>query len=203
MPSNSAPRGTAIVSPAALTDASPAGDRAQLGQRARAALLAGERDVQASRLQREADRRQAAPEAAEQLVVAPAAADRRAERGVVDLEYGARVVADVAHQPEIEDHARGDARLEQLVHSAHAGDSLGGRLRRVRQHLRAAAALGHARAAARPLRRETPGSSSRCSSATKSRRTSASSSAGAELLGATPRLAISAGNSEASPRPIR
>ena len=50
-----------------------------------------------------------AAEAPEQLVVATAAADRRAERGVVDLEYRAGVVADRAHQPEVEDHALGDS----------------------------------------------------------------------------------------------
>ncbi len=74
-------------------------------QGAGAALLAGERDVQAVDAEREADRGQAAAEAAEQLVVASAAADRGAEGGVVDLEHGAGVVADVAHEAEVEDHA--------------------------------------------------------------------------------------------------
>ena len=52
-----------------------------------------------------------APEAPEQVVVASAAADGDAERRVVDLEHRARVVAEVAHQAEVEDHALGDRGL--------------------------------------------------------------------------------------------
>ncbi len=71
--------------------------------------------MQAVDPEREADGRQRTPETAEQLVIASTAADRRAERWVVDLEYGARVVADAAHQTKVEDHSLGDVRLEQLV----------------------------------------------------------------------------------------
>ena len=81
-------------------------------QRARAALLAGKRDMQAVDAESEADRGQTPAEAREQLVVAPAAADRTAERRVVDLEHGSGVVAEVAHEAEVEDHALGDTRLE-------------------------------------------------------------------------------------------
>ena len=52
------------------------------GGRAHAALLAGEREVQPVDAEREADGGQVAAEAAEQVVVAPAAAERRAERRV-------------------------------------------------------------------------------------------------------------------------
>ena len=51
------------------------------------------------------------PEAPEQVVVAAAAADHVAERRVVDLEDRAGVVAEVAHQAEVEDHAVGEPAL--------------------------------------------------------------------------------------------
>ena len=92
--------------------------------------------------EREADGGEAAPEAAEQLVVAPAAADRGAEGGVVDVEHGAGVVADVAHQAEVEDQPRGDLGLEQLVQAAQPGDGRLGLLGGVGEDLGAAAALG-------------------------------------------------------------
>ncbi len=60
------------------------------------------------------------PKPAEQLVVAPAAADRHAVRGVVDLEHRAGVVAEAPHQPEVEDDPLGDLGREQRVHGAHA-----------------------------------------------------------------------------------
>src|SRR3954447_11519099 len=71
---SSAPRGTATVrlTSAALPDAS---------------------GVQPLAVEREPAGRQLAPEAPEQVVVAPAAADRRPQGGVVDLPYRAGVVA--------------------------------------------------------------------------------------------------------------
>src|SRR5215207_11389299 len=85
---NRAPRGTAIVS-----TASPrAGARPRFGI-ARPGL--GEGDVQALDVQRPADGRQLAPEAPDQLVVAPATAQRPTERRVVDLEDRPGVVAEV------------------------------------------------------------------------------------------------------------
>ena len=66
-------------------------------------LLPGQRGVQAVDADGEADRRQRAPEAPEQVVVAPAAAQRLAERGVVDVEHRAGVVAQPAGQAEVED----------------------------------------------------------------------------------------------------
>ncbi len=170
-------------------------------QGARPALLTGEGHVQAIDAQREADGGQAAPEAPEQLVVAPAAADRGAELGVVHVEHGARVVADVAHEAEVEDDALGDVGLEQLVDLAQAGDSLGDRAHPVGEHLGPAATLGHVEQQLGGLPRE-PRLGEPRSSPTKSRSTSVSRSAGRTPTG-TPRLAISAGNSEASPRPTR
>ena len=108
------------------------------------ALLAHQGDVQAIDAEREANGRQRAAEAAEQLVVAATAADRRPQRLVVHLEYGARVVADAAHQAKVEDHARGDVRLEQLVHFAHVRHGVGDNTLGAVQQLRATAALGHA-----------------------------------------------------------
>ena len=108
------------------------------------ALLAGQRDVQPLDRQREADRRQRPAEAAEQLVVAPAAADRHAERRVVDLEDRARVVAEAAHEPEVEDQPLGDARLQQRVDAAQALGRLGRRTVELGEHLRPAAQLRHA-----------------------------------------------------------
>ena len=102
MPSNRAPRGSASC-------------------RARRAALAGAGDVRGliaaprrpaapprpARCARARGRgrippRAAAAEAAHQLVVAPAAAEDVAERRVVDLHDRARVVAEVAQQPEVE-----------------------------------------------------------------------------------------------------
>ena len=94
-------------------------------------------------VERKADRRQRAPEAPQQLVIAPATADRRAKRGVVDLEHSARVVADVADQPEVEDHACGDIGLEQPVHVTQSHHSPIRLLRCVGKHLRATTSLRH------------------------------------------------------------
>ena len=93
----------------------------------------------------EADGGKAAAEAAEQLVVAAAAADGGTEGGVVDVEHGAGVVADVAHQAEVEDQPRGDLGLEQLVQAAQPGDGRLGLVGGVGEHLGAATALGDLR----------------------------------------------------------
>src|SRR4051812_11379606 len=82
----SAPRGTAMVSSAGTP-------------------LPRESLVDALDLERPADRGERTAEAPEQLVVAAAPAQRDAELGVEDLEDRARVVAEVAQQPEVEDHA--------------------------------------------------------------------------------------------------
>ena len=172
-------------------------------QRPGPALLAREGDVQAVDAEREADGRQAPAEAAQQVVVAPAAADRGAERGVVDVEHGARVVADVAHQAEVEDDPLGDRRLEQLVDLAQAGDGL----------LRPGA--GSSASTSGPPRRWGTSSSSSAASPVSpdsvELRSQPDEVAHHERLAAGPgappraprRLAIRAGNSEASPRPMR
>src|SRR5690348_15829868 len=108
--SNSEPRGTALVRwSTAVMSASfsaPAGE-----QPSGSALLAGERDVQAVHIERDADCGEPAAEAREHIVVASTSADRGTERGVVDLEHGAGVAAEVAHEAQIEDHALGDRRV--------------------------------------------------------------------------------------------
>ena len=112
-------------------------------QRAGPALLAGERDVQTVDAEREPHRRQPASEAPEQIVVTSAAADWCSESGVVDLEHRAGVVADVAHETEVEDDALSDGRVEELVDPPHARDGLVGLRRGVAQRLGPAPALGH------------------------------------------------------------
>src|SRR5207302_8356487 len=89
------------------------------------------------------DGRQRAAEAPQQIVVAAAAADRGAEGRVVDVEHGARVVADVAHEPEVEDHALGGGGLEQIVDALQSGHSLLRRGGQVREDLGTAASLGN------------------------------------------------------------
>ena len=199
-PSNSAPRGTAIVSPLVLTALRR--DRASSPAR-RAALLAGEREVQPVDAQREADRGQRAPEAAEQLVVAAAAADRRAERRVVDLEDGARVVADGAHEAEVEDHAGGDlsARAARGRGACPATASATGAGASC-EHLWAAAPLRHLE---QQLGRFAADASlgEQSARARRSRAARAPRAARREAARRTRRLSISAGNSEASPRPTR
>src|SRR4029077_13472757 len=93
-----APRGTAIRS------------RSVRGESGTSALLGGHRYVDALDVEREADGRQRPPEAGKQLVVAPAAAQRHAVGRVVHLENRAGVVVETVNQPEVEDHARRDAR---------------------------------------------------------------------------------------------
>src|SRR4051812_30900773 len=83
---NRAPRGTAIVSPASASTEP---------------LLLELRRVDALDVERQAGRGQRPAEAPAQVVVAPAAADRVADGRVVDLEDGAGVVAQVAHQAEV------------------------------------------------------------------------------------------------------
>ena len=94
---------------------------------------------------READGRQRAAEAPEQVVVAPAAAERLAERRVVDVEDRARVVAQAAGQAEVEDDALGDRVLEQVedvaqARAARRPPAPGGRV----EHVGPAAQLRHA-----------------------------------------------------------
>ena len=117
------------------------------------------------------------PKRAEQVVVAPAAADRLAERGVVDVEDGAGVVAEPARQPEVEDHALGDVR-------ARAGRaSRAGRPARrpagprsPRATLGRAAQLRHPHEQVGGLRRRRPAAPTSRSSPTKSRVASSCSS---------------------------
>src|SRR5215207_6414286 len=111
VPSKRAPRGTAIVSrsliraPPRIIRAPPRGSSER--------LLRGLREVHALYVEREPAGGQVAAEAADQLVVAPPAAQGKAHRRVVDLEHGAGVVAELTHQPEVEDHAVGHpARLK-------------------------------------------------------------------------------------------
>ncbi len=78
------------------------GDAAHCSASSRDPLLFGLGDVEALEEEREADGVERPAVAAHQVVVAPAAADHVAERGVVDLQDRARVVADVAKQAEVE-----------------------------------------------------------------------------------------------------
>src|SRR3954470_9374437 len=88
-------------------------------------------------VERYAARRPRPAEAPEQLVVAAAAADREADGRGVDLEHDAGVVAELANEAEVEDHAVGRAALgQQLVELAQARDgALGGAVDTV-EHLR-------------------------------------------------------------------
>src|SRR6202012_3329338 len=98
----------------------------RLGARSspRGPLFAGERDGEALDVEREPDRRQRTAERLKQLVVAAAGADRHPEGGVVDLEHRAGVVADVADQAEVEDHARRDLGSDEAVDLAHAAERI-------------------------------------------------------------------------------
>ena len=111
------PRGTAMVSPFSPTArlARPSPDQ---------------RDVQPLDVRAPSRRPAAArPKRAEQVVVAPAAAERHAERAVVDLEDRARVVAQRPRQAEVEDHPLRDARRAALVERAQPADDVGRRAR--------------------------------------------------------------------------
>src|SRR3954452_21137909 len=141
---SSAPRGTAIVRPSPLTGRPLRPDgRTAPQSHPPLALFPGQGDVQPVDRQREADSGQWAAKAAEQVVVAPAAAERRAERRVVDVEDRARVVAEVANEAEVEDHARGDLRREQLVPAPQSRQRIGERAFSAVEHIWPAAQLWH------------------------------------------------------------
>ena len=97
-------------------------------------------------VEREAGRRQVAPEARQQPVVAAAAAEHVAERRVVDLEDRAAVVAEVAQQAEVDLHPLGGAAPLELVEGPlqprrGALHRLAAHRARLLQHLAAAAKL--------------------------------------------------------------
>src|SRR5215207_2905854 len=115
-PRKSAPRGTATVSggvtaaprlPGAGCSLPERGTKAlppancQLSTRSPRPLLGSLGDMHPLDVHRDPTRRQRSPEAPNQLVVSPAAAEREAHGGVVQLEHGARVVAELAHQPQV------------------------------------------------------------------------------------------------------
>src|SRR3954453_10120102 len=148
----SAPRGTAMVSPfrpTACPSAWPPLRRSP--PPLPSGVLPDERDVDALDVERPAARRQLAPEAAEQVVVAAAAAERHAERAVVDLEDRARVVAQRARHPEVEDDPPGRPGREPLVQAPQAAHRVGRRPRGQVEHLRAAAELRQAQEQVRGL----------------------------------------------------
>src|SRR5437016_3640138 len=91
VPTRRAPRGTAIRRSDTPTT-----------------LLPGKRDVHALDVQSEADSGQRTPEGSQELVVAAAASNRHAVGRVVDLKDRSRVIAQAAHQPEVEDDPAGD-----------------------------------------------------------------------------------------------
>src|ERR1700689_3538370 len=90
---NSAPRGTARRNPAAASDSDTR------------ALLGAQGDVDALDVECEADGGQRSAEVPEQIVVAPAGAQRHAVGGVIHLEDLTGVVAEVVKQAEVEDDA--------------------------------------------------------------------------------------------------
>ena len=100
--------------------------------------------MQAVHADGEAHRGQRPAEAPEQVVVAPAAAERLAERRVVDVEHRARVVAQSAREAKVEDDVLGDGVLEQVQDVAQAAQRVGHRTGRRLQHVGSAAQLRHA-----------------------------------------------------------
>src|SRR6478736_4714860 len=114
VPWNSAPRGTAIVRAGISPPRRPI-------RRRPCDVAFRERRVQLVDAEREPDRRQWPAEATEQVVVAPAAADRRSQRGIEDIEDGAGVIAEAAGQAEVEDDPLGDAGIELLQQPAQPG----------------------------------------------------------------------------------
>src|SRR5262249_54414624 len=60
----------------------------------------------------------------QQLVVAPATADRQAVRRIVDLEHRARVIAEASDKSQVEDDPLGDLGRQQRVKLAHPADRL-------------------------------------------------------------------------------
>src|SRR6478672_2509255 len=127
---NRAPRGTAMV-------------------RSGMAVARGQRLVEVVDAQCEADRGQRAAEAPEQVVVAAAAAERRAEPRVVHLEHRARVVAEVAREAEIDDEPPRDLGRETLVEAQQAVGRVADRVADLLEHLGAAAQARDAQQQAR------------------------------------------------------
>src|SRR5215211_4738142 len=147
VPWKSVPRGTAIVSGGVT--AATGGHSLPTANRqpptSPQPLLRRLREMHALDIQRDAAGRHWPPEAADQLVVAAAAAEREAHGRVVELEHGSGVVAELAHEPEIEDDAIGDAALgEQLVQGPEALHRFGDRPVGALEHLGAAAKLRQA-----------------------------------------------------------
>src|SRR6185312_3293712 len=130
---NNAPRGTAMRN--SLTGG-PSGPL--LGA---AAFLAGEGDMHALDVQREANGRQRAPEGAQQLVVAAATAQRDAVGGVIDLKQRAGVVPQAPHQAQVEDDAVGHLWGQEAVDLAHAAQRVVQRALQPLQHLGSAAGV--------------------------------------------------------------
>ena len=112
-------------------------------------LRRGQRLVEVVDAQREADGGQRAAEAPEQVVVAAAAAERRAEPGVVHLEHRARVVAEVAREAEIDDEPPRDLGREPLVEAQQAVGRVADRVAELLEHLGAAAQARDAQQQAR------------------------------------------------------
>ena len=138
--------------------------------------------------EREADGGQVAPEAPEQVVVAAAAADRRAERGVVDLEDRARVVAELRTQAEVEDHPlrRRPARAARAPRAGPSTASASAWAGASASTSGAAAALRHARAAARRPRSADPELARAAARARRSRAARAPASSAARAASGTP-----------------
>ena len=84
--------------------------------------------MQPLQVEREARSRERSPEPPHQLVVAPAAAEHVPERGIVDLEDGARVVAEVPEQAQVDADPLGDAASRERF--VGGGKALGGPLHR-------------------------------------------------------------------------
>src|ERR1700741_2052745 len=86
---------------------------------------------------------QIAPEAADSGVLTPSAAEREAHGRVVDLEHRARVVAELTHEPKVEDHPVSHAAaLELRMQRAQALDGVRHGAVRSLEHVRPAAQLG-------------------------------------------------------------
>ena len=84
------------------------------------------------------------PNDAQQLVVAAAAAERHAVGGVIDLKQRPGVVAEAAHQPQVEDDPLGHLGRQQAVDLAHAAERVVQRPLQPLQHLGAAAGVREA-----------------------------------------------------------
>jgi hypothetical protein len=95
-------------------------------------------------IEREADRRQRAAKGAQQLVVAAAAAQRNAVGGVVDLKQGPGVVAEAAHEAEVEDDPLRRRDRQQAVNLAHPAQRVVQRALQALEDLGAAAGVRQA-----------------------------------------------------------